>query len=273
MYLAELHGKFSSRTERSEDILTSNVFSFFKYSSRDIFLKSYLDTLGFNISAKEVEEAEFKFWPHYEDGTEPDLVIIVGKYYILFEAKYYSGFGEKTETTDEQLIREIRNGQLEAKNYKKEFKLFAITADYYYKKSKFEIIPQKFRSHIRWTNWQLVSLVLDNVLECNTNIRREEQDFASDLCQLLDKKNLRSFHELTYNNTDLLKYFNAIFFDAKTAKLRGDFIGFVKSLSWTEGLKLSRKTVFYSSNKKIFESQLEFGKLKKAKSPIFFKGR
>jgi len=45
MYLAELHGKLSQRIERMEDILTSNVFSFFKYSTREIFLKGYLNEL------------------------------------------------------------------------------------------------------------------------------------------------------------------------------------------------------------------------------------
>lgn len=47
MYLAELYGKLPSRIERMEDILTSNVFSFFKYSTREIFLKGYLNKLGF----------------------------------------------------------------------------------------------------------------------------------------------------------------------------------------------------------------------------------
>ncbi len=45
MYLAELHGKLSQRIERMENILTSNVFSFFKYSTREIFLKGYLNEL------------------------------------------------------------------------------------------------------------------------------------------------------------------------------------------------------------------------------------
>jgi len=40
MYLAEICGKLSSKVEGIEDILTSNVFSFFKYSKRTIFLKS-----------------------------------------------------------------------------------------------------------------------------------------------------------------------------------------------------------------------------------------
>jgi hypothetical protein len=42
MYQAELKGKLPEETEKMEDILTSNVFSFFKYSNRIIFLKNNL---------------------------------------------------------------------------------------------------------------------------------------------------------------------------------------------------------------------------------------
>jgi hypothetical protein len=270
MYLAELHGKFSPREERMEDILTSNVFSFFKYSSRDIFLKSYLDFLGIDVSPEEAQKAIFMFWPHYEDGTEPDLVFIVSKYYLLFEAKFYSGFGEKSETTEEQLIREIKSGRLEAKNFQKEFKLFAITADYYYKKEKFKSIPQKYRSYIKWTNWQLISFVLENILDTNTAIKLEEKNFASDLCRLLDKKCLRSYHEITYNGV-LFENYNSIFFDAKTAKLRGDFIGFMESLSLIKRIKPKPQIVFFDSSKEIFESLSELKKMCKTKSTIFYK--
>jgi len=71
MYLAELRGKLSSRLERMEDVLTSNVFSFFKYSSRDIFLRNYLNELGFKVSTKDAEKAEFRFWSVFEVGTDP----------------------------------------------------------------------------------------------------------------------------------------------------------------------------------------------------------
>jgi len=54
---------------RMEDVLTSNVFSFFKYSTRDIFLKGYLKQLGFNVSDQEANEAEFIFWPRFEENT------------------------------------------------------------------------------------------------------------------------------------------------------------------------------------------------------------
>ena len=270
MYLAELRGKLSSRVERMEDILTSNVFSFFKYSNRDIFLRNYLNELKFKVSTKEAEEAEFKFWPVFEDGTEPDLVIIVGEYYLLIEAKYFSGFGEKTETTDDQLNREIKCGQLEAFGYGKEFYLIAITADYYYKKDKFKAILPEFESSFKWTNWQCIASFLDNILSSNPNIKGSEWDFCQDLYRLLDKKNLRSFQNITYNSP-LLEDYGSIFFDAKTAKLRGDFIGFIDSLSLAKGLKPVRETVFFSSTKRIFKSLSKLEKLKQVKSPIFLR--
>jgi len=270
MYLAELRGKLSSRVERMEDVLTSNVFSFFKYSSRTIFLKRYLNNLGFKVSDQDAEKAEFKFWPVFEDGTEPDLVIMAGKYYLLIETKYFSEFSEGTKKDEHQLLREINNGKLEAKNYDKEFKLIAITADYYYKKDKFVVIPQKFRSHFKWTNWQSVSSFLDNILSSNPNIKGSERDFCLDLYNLLDKKHLRSFQNITYNGPSLEDY-GSIFFNAKTAKLRGDFIGFIESLSLAERLKPIGKAVFFSSTKRIFKSLSKLEKLKKVKSPIFFK--
>jgi len=270
MYLAELRGKLSSRVERMEDVLTSNVFSFFKYSSRDIFLKKYLNELGFQVTVKDVEEAVFRFWPVFEDGTEPDLVIMVGNYYLLIEAKYFSEFSVGTEKDEHQLLRELKNGKLDAKNYDKEFNLIAITADYYYKKDKFKVIPQKYRPHFRWTNWQSVSSFLDNILSSNPNVKGAERDFCLDLYNLLDKKHLRSFQNITYNGP-LLKDYSSIFFNAKTAKLRGDFIGFIDSLSLAKGLKPVGKTVFFSSTKRIFESLSKLEKLKQIKSPIFFK--
>jgi len=116
MYLAELRGKLSDRIEKKEDILTSNVFSFFKYANRKAYLKSFLQNNGYRVSVEDSQNAQFIFWPNYDDRTEPDVVLIVGEHYILVEAKYRSDFGEETEFNRAQLIREIEGGQLEAKN-------------------------------------------------------------------------------------------------------------------------------------------------------------
>ncbi|MBA7708143.1 hypothetical protein ES703_117035 [subsurface metagenome] len=256
-----------------EDILTSNIFSFFKYSTREIFLKGYLNKLGFNISNQEANEAEFIFWPRFEENTEPDLVLIVGDYYLLIEAKYFSGFAEESKKTKAQLLREIEGGKIEARNYGKDFRLIAITADHYYKENKFKIIPPDFIPHFKWTNWQSVSSFLYNILESSRDIKKQERDFALDLYNLLDKKNLRDFQGLNslYNISAFLKSCVFVFFEARTAKFRGDFIGFMHSLSFDKKIKPLRKTVFLSSQKKIFTPLLQLGKLKYVETPIFYK--
>ena len=58
-------------------------FPFLKYATREIFLKGYLGELGFAVSDQEAGEAEFILWPHFEENTVPDLVIVVGDYYLL----------------------------------------------------------------------------------------------------------------------------------------------------------------------------------------------
>ncbi|MDP2932277.1 MAG: hypothetical protein Q8O05_07280 [Chloroflexota bacterium] len=89
MYIAELSGKLSTKVEGREDILTSNVFSFFKYTERKVFLKSFLNKLlNLQVDDNDVDCAEFSFWPKFDDNTEPDLILVVGKYYLLFEAKF-----------------------------------------------------------------------------------------------------------------------------------------------------------------------------------------
>jgi len=257
-----------------EDILTSNVFSFFKYSTREIFLKGYLNELKVYVSDQEATEAEFIFWPRFEENTEPDLVIIVGNYYLLIEAKYFSEFGGETEKTEAQLIREINGGKLDAKNYNKTFKLIAITADHYYKENKFDVIPSKFRAHFKWTNWQSVASFLNYILESNKKISKQERDFALDLYNLLDKKNLRKFQSF-----DILSLMNqyltphaSVFFEAKTAKFRGDFIGFLNSLPCDKKILMMRKTIFLTIHKKIFTHLVQSRRLTYSKDTVFFKG-
>ena len=96
MVIAELHGKLSSKLQDMEDILTSNVFSFFKYTNRTIFLNGFLKKLGFVFAETELQTAEFRFWPSLDDHTEPDLVLLIGKKYIMVEAKYFASFQPET---------------------------------------------------------------------------------------------------------------------------------------------------------------------------------
>lgn len=275
MYQAELRGKLSSRIERMEDILTSNVFSFFKYATREIFLRGYLGVLGFAVSDQEASEADFIFWPRFEENTEPDLVIIAGDYYLLIEAKYFSEFGGESEKTEAQLIRELNGGKLDAKNYNKTFKLIAITADHYYKENKFDIIPSEFRAHFKWTNWQSVAAFLNNILQTRADIRPQEHVFALDLFSLLDKKSLRGFQSLDILQDTIphLKPYDSLFFEAKSAKFRGAFIGFRETLLFDKKIALMKGTIFLSGERRFFNHMFQSSSLKQAENVIFFTGK
>jgi hypothetical protein len=103
-----------------------------------------------DVKDRELTDAVFTFWPSYEDKTEPDLVIVVGDFYILIEAKYFSDFGDSVEVDKKQINREIIGGLLEAKSYNKKFKMIVITAHYNYPKSIFSDIPSRYKGIITW---------------------------------------------------------------------------------------------------------------------------
>lgn len=272
MYLVELHGKLPSRIERQEDILTSNVFSFFKYSNREIFLKEFLIRLGFDVTSDEAKGAEFIFWPRFEENTEPDLVIIVGNYYLVIEAKHFSDFNRGDDIAKHQLLREIESGELEAKNYGKKFKLITITADYYYKKNKFTMVPRNIKPHFKWTNWQTVAAFLSSVLESDAEISDNERCFAQDLYKLLDKKNLRDFQEFrgVLARVGSLREYSCVFFESARAEFRGDFIGFVGSLSFENKIVPNAETIFFCKRKRLFDGLLKLIHLNPVENTIFF---
>lgn len=227
MLIAELKGKIPSKFDDKEDILTSNVFSFFKYAHRQI-LKSYLNNLSINVSIDEANKAEFIFWPSYEDGTEPDLVIICGKYYMLIEAKLKSDFSPKTKILDSQIDREIKMGKLAAKNLNKEFIYIAITAEYYKPINKYTKYENRGFKFI-WTNWQVITdFLIKNLSE---NKFKHDLTFANDLCTLLIKKKLRSFIGLSNIKFKEHNYIeDIVFYDVQTSDFKGEFTGFVKNL-------------------------------------------
>lgn len=272
MYLAEIHGKLSDENVNREDILTSNVFSFFKYANREIFLLPFLQMLDLEVSSYDAHQAEFIFWPYYSDGTQPDLVILVGRYYLLFEAKLHSSFSPETASKKHQLVREIEGGAMEAESIGKEFRIIAVTADYSRPNSLAEV-PLEYRDQLIWINWQRTALLIYDILEHTTEIPSEMRLFATDLYNLLVKKNLRNFEgtSVLSKTRALRDHGDTIFFEAKTATYRGDFIGFLSAFENVSELVPIADRLFYSGRSKRFQwTELTASPIKDIEEQIFF---
>ena len=231
MYIACCQGKIPLKNiYELEDVLTSNVFSFFKYADRNVFLRSLFEDLskqivGLSVSRQNLNEAEFIFWPKFDTNykyicndidneentnmkadddvfiTEPDLVVIIGEYYILIEAKLNSNFHKETSEKESQLVREIKGGKKEAESRGLKFKLLTITKHYYFDKEAIykESDATEYIDEIAWINWQRITEIIDDCLK-NDNLRIEDKVFASDLIELLCKQKLRSFYGWNFAN-------------------------------------------------------------------------
>lgn len=96
---------------------------------------------------------------------EPDLVIIVGDFYVMFEAKFHSGLGAVKEPDEIQLGREIRQGLAEAHRLGKAFRMVHITADYVYPVKTLRHVPASLSEHFQWANWQRADLFIRHSLD------------------------------------------------------------------------------------------------------------
>jgi len=228
---------------KSEDILTSNIFSFFKYAKRTTYLKALLALHAIYPTDEELKAAEFRFWPRYDDHTEPDIVIIVGNYYLLFEAKHLSDFGAETKTRKGQADREIEGGMNEARSLGKEFLFIAITSHYNKPKMTIDQLCCGDNVIIHWMNWQAIANLLLNILEKDSLI--PDRPFADDLYHLLDKMKLRSFLPFHRISAEVVNPPGHIFFSARSAQFRGDFIGFEKALGNGAHITAPTKWLFY----------------------------
>ena len=195
MYLAELHGKLSSKLQNMEDILTSNVFSFFKYTNRTIFLNRFMKRLGFVFTEIELQTAEFIFWPSLDDQTEPDLVLVIGTKYIMVEAKYFAGFEPETRSRKAQLIREIEGGLREAENMNLDFYLVAITADYTYRKERLKLIQDRCGFEFNWINWQAALKLAEQECLADEEVRALRRVREAERRKKQDREYIRQFSD------------------------------------------------------------------------------
>jgi hypothetical protein len=175
--------------------------------------------------------------------------MIVGKYYLLIEAKYSSGFSEETQTTKHQLVREIEGGLYEARSMGKIFKIIAVTANYFKPSDILNDVPTEFHSFFQWINWQQITLFISQILDADPRMGQGQRLLAEDLYRLLLKKNLRNFEGIKALelNQRIQEFPACIFFDASTASYRGDFIGFMQAFDFDPQLRRPSGRIFFAA--------------------------
>lgn len=101
---AEVQGKVDYASalapDRLEDTLTDAVFSSLRYLPRQVVLRQLLRAVlpGITPTDSDLDGAEIIFWPTMPSvlwpgrSVEPDVVVVVGRHVVVFEAKYESGF-------------------------------------------------------------------------------------------------------------------------------------------------------------------------------------
>ncbi len=118
MFAAELAGKVAATKpphERMEDVLTSNVFSSFRYLDNSELLTQFLcrarNAEGKSLVIADIADFEITFWPKFRFvGTgyrEPDVLITAQsfsgrKIAIVVEAKLDSGLSNVVESNEEK---------------------------------------------------------------------------------------------------------------------------------------------------------------------------
>jgi hypothetical protein len=225
MTIAEIHGKW-----QSEDLLTANVFTAFRYLPADQGIVNFLRSIrrldDIIPEPNEAVSCEFHFWPQGR-YREPDLLLelyVDGHcYHVLIEAKYFSGpsdtdlveveEGEDTVTLGNQLADQfrglqhgeyavyqgaLRNGSRRLKSRKEDRVLLYLTAHPMRPKQDIQraakILVREFPDapgRLFWVSWY-------DVFDHLESMRSVLTDFPypvviEDICSLLRRKGFASF--------------------------------------------------------------------------------
>ena len=200
---AEIYGKLdierSTPAERAEDLLTDYVFTTLRQIDRSLglgpLLKMAFPSLSWSVG--ELADAKFLFWPRFQDGTEPDLVILVGLRPVIVEAKYRSGFGVGESAERAQLVREYVAGVEWARV--RRFvtpTVLALTDDLAIPDVVEEARRTLWRSFgvpisadvVSWASWQQVGQLLDSN---ESLLSKREAELVGDLLEVMERKGVR----------------------------------------------------------------------------------
>lgn len=223
MTIADIHGKLSgaSQSDRSEDLLTSNVFGCLRYLPPEEALIPFLNTANslagrsFSI-ADGVVKTHFSFWPWLHargfSACEPDVVLGLEREdsldMVMVEVKYLSGPSSEEDTESlphHQLARELdqlsclSSSRLGWRTHAEPTSraLLYVTRDLGMprvdmERAALEYLSKRKRScDIYWTSWCFLPALLETAFSGES--MAERQAVLEDMISLLERKWLIPF--------------------------------------------------------------------------------
>lgn len=220
MPIAEIHGKISrsgsNLSEMMEDLLTSYVFGALRYIDDDLGINPILsEAVNLNDLYLEIAECgnwEYDFWPRYT-RSEPDVFLRNKTMNIFIEAKLHSGksgvFSNESRTEElsesyvykDQLAREWMD-LVEIDKGRKSILIYLtnnlVLPESDIQESCNELVEQKdkFKSSTYWLSWNQIYFTLCK-LRKNVELTEQQKRVITDIIQVLDHRNLKSFLRIT----------------------------------------------------------------------------
>lgn len=226
MTIAELHGKSPWTT--SEDFLTADVFTAFRYLPADMGIIGFLRTipgLDERLPAAREAEARIHFWPlGMFLRREPDLLLELRLddrlIHIVVESKYFAGpsdktgaellLGEQTVNVGRQLVDQfldlqqgtytlfrdgVRDRQIVLESRPVDRYLLYLTAHPVRPEAELDLVLHdhaEIQGTLFWANWHHVYEHLHSLRFYLTEFPYAQ--ILADICLLLERKGFFTFH-------------------------------------------------------------------------------
>lgn len=206
---AEVRGKVDPAStlpgDRMEDTLTDAVFSTLTYLPAEVFAAVLAPLLPASANPVDLTEPLVQFWPSLPTGTEPDVVVTVDGWMVVFEAKYRSPFSTGPEATDHQLVREWADARPVAEAQQLHGPVVvAVTADpaqppdIAHVRDCIAALPEFADADlapgeaVRWVSWQQIAAVIES---CLPTLAPHSQTLVEDLFDFLERRGVRRMFE------------------------------------------------------------------------------
>jgi len=255
VFAAQTKGKIPSELANAEDLLTSSVFGFLNYADRRTYLRAFVKLLDLDLAPRHLDATSFEFWPVYETGTEPDLVIRAGKYYVLVESKYRTIIPSvrPTRGSRSQLDREALEGNEAAEAEGREFLLVVITAAFRQLTNPYRNMSRSVKAKVprtsrRWLNWRDIYAAMESIVE-ERGEARPDLRMSTDFMAYMDRLNLRAFRGFdSLSKVPDVPEVPAgvpLFLDVEVSDRRREFEGFGTFAADLEAIPRPPRRLFY----------------------------